>query len=112
MALLKCLRKTTGSDNHWVDLAPESLPVELQALDLFRLKLNAALAELGRLDCRLKTATGALRADLKDTHDQLHKSVSDLMEADIQAAMEQMVDAIRRARDLTDGVLANAGKQQ
>lgn len=113
MELLKCLRKSSpdGSD-HWVELGAHAMPAELHALEVFRLKLDATLVELGRLDCRLQAAVGSLRADLTDTHDQLHTSVSQLAQADIDRSMTQLVDAIHRARELTDEVLADSKPPQ
>ena len=105
MELLKRLRQTNEDSDHWIDLRPQTLPAELEALDVFRRRLDAALVELGGLGCRLQDATHALRADLTDTHDQLRTGIGQLAQADINQAMRQLVESIRRARELAAAVL-------
>jgi len=94
--------------DHWVMLDNVQPDPRLLPLDTFSRKLRRSLSELGRLDYELKSSLDRLRSDIdEDTHDCLHTRVAELIQPELNKAMCELTEAITRARELTDDVVAN-----
>ena len=100
--------KQDSEPDHWEVLDQAQPDPHLMPLVAFNRKLNRSLNKLGRLDYGLKTSLDKLRSDLDgDTHDCLHARVAEVIQPELEKAMIDLTEAIKRARQLTEDVIAN-----
>jgi hypothetical protein len=98
--------------DHWIMLENVQPDPHLLPLAGFSTKLKRSLNELGRLDYALKVSLEKLRSEIdEDTHDCLHARVAELIQPELSTAMQDLTEAITRARKLTDDVISNGGGQ-
>jgi hypothetical protein len=94
--------------DHWIMLENAQPDPHLLPLAGFNTKLKRSLNDLGRLDYDLKISLEKLRSDLdEDTHDCLHARVAELIQPELSKAMQDLTEAICRARKLTEDVISN-----
>ena len=99
------------SHEHWIPIeASKHVTGREQSFCQLNKSLDAALADLGRIDYQLSAAFARLREDVvTETHDDLHRQVSQALEPGLRAAIAQLVDEITNAAKLADEVIANTG---
>lgn len=111
MSFFDSMRAKSSSHEHWVAIEASTHTTEREpSLCRLNQRLDAALADLGRIDYQLSSAFARLRADVRaETYDDLHCQVSQAIEPGLRAAVAKLADEIARARELADEVIANAG---